>query len=64
MSVRIVIADDHEIVRQGVRRILETHPEWEICAEAENGQKAVTSGTRTEARRHHYGRLDARHERS
>jgi DNA-binding NarL/FixJ family response regulator len=42
MSVRIVIADDHEIVRQGVRRILETHPEWEICAEAENGQKAVT----------------------
>jgi DNA-binding NarL/FixJ family response regulator len=41
MSVRIVLADDHEIVRQGVRRILETHADWEICAEAENGQKAV-----------------------
>jgi DNA-binding NarL/FixJ family response regulator len=42
MSVRIVIADDHEIVRQGVRRILETHAGWEICAEAENGEKAVS----------------------
>jgi DNA-binding NarL/FixJ family response regulator len=41
MSVRIVIADDHEVVRQGVRRILETYADWEICAEAENGEKAV-----------------------
>jgi DNA-binding NarL/FixJ family response regulator len=42
MSVRIVLADDHEIVRQGVRRILEKHADWEICAEAENGEKAVS----------------------
>ena len=42
MSVRIVLADDHEIVRQGIRRILETHADWEICAEAENGEKAVS----------------------
>jgi DNA-binding NarL/FixJ family response regulator len=42
MSVRIVIADDHEVVRQGVRHILETHPGWEICGEAENGHKAVS----------------------
>lgn len=42
MPVRIVIADDHEIVRQGVRRILETRTDWEICAEADNGEKAVT----------------------
>jgi len=41
MSVRIVIADDHEIVRQGIRRILETQTGWEICAEAENGEAAV-----------------------
>jgi DNA-binding NarL/FixJ family response regulator len=41
MSVRIVLADDHEVVRQGVRRFLETQPSLEICAEAANGQEAV-----------------------
>lgn len=38
---RIVLADDHEVVRQGVRRFLETQPSLEICAEAANGQEAV-----------------------
>ena len=42
MSVRIVIADDHEVVRQGVRRLLQSRPEWEICGEAENGRQAVS----------------------
>ena len=41
MSVRILIADDHEIVRQGIRRVLEVKPDWEICGEASNGQEAV-----------------------
>lgn len=41
MSVRIIIADDHAVVREGIRRILETRPEFEICGEAENGQEAV-----------------------
>jgi DNA-binding NarL/FixJ family response regulator len=41
MSVRILIADDHAVVRQGVRRILAIRPEWEICGEAETGQAAV-----------------------
>ena len=41
MSVRIIVADDHAVVRQGIRRILETRPGWEICGEAENGQEAV-----------------------
>ncbi|MBQ9353074.1 MULTISPECIES: response regulator transcription factor [unclassified Phyllobacterium] len=38
---RILIADDHEIVRQGVRAILSTRERWEIVAEAENGRDAV-----------------------
>jgi DNA-binding NarL/FixJ family response regulator len=42
MSARIVIADDHEVVRQGVRRLLQSRPEWEICGEAENGRQAVS----------------------
>jgi len=37
----VLIVDDHEIVRQGVRRILETQNDWEICGEAENGQEAL-----------------------
>ena len=41
MPVKILIADDHEIVRQGIRRVLEAKPEWEICGEASNGQEAV-----------------------
>ena len=42
MSVlRILIADDHEIARQGIRCLLEDHPGWEICAEARDGREAV-----------------------
>jgi DNA-binding NarL/FixJ family response regulator len=41
MYVRIVLADDHEVVRQGVRRFLETQPSIEICGEAANGKEAV-----------------------
>ena len=41
MAVKILIADDHEIVRQGIRRVLEARPEWQICGEAANGQEAV-----------------------
>jgi DNA-binding NarL/FixJ family response regulator len=41
MSARILIADDHEVVRQGVRQILAARPEWEICGEAVNGQEAI-----------------------
>lgn len=39
--IRILIADDHELVRQGVRQTLETNPEWEVIAEAANGREAV-----------------------
>ena len=41
MSVRILIADDHAIVREGIRRVLESRPDWQICGEAANGQEAV-----------------------
>ena len=39
---RILIADDHEVVRSGLRAILESHEGWEVVAEAENGKDAVT----------------------
>ena len=39
--LRILIADDHEIVRRGVRTILSSHRGWEVCAEAATGREAV-----------------------
>jgi DNA-binding NarL/FixJ family response regulator len=41
MPAKILVADDHEVVRQGIRMILEARPDWEICGEAENGQEAI-----------------------
>ena len=40
-KLRILLADDHEIVRQGVRMLIEKEPGWEVCAEAADGRKAV-----------------------
>jgi DNA-binding NarL/FixJ family response regulator len=40
-QLRILIADDHEVVRKGIRSIIESHPGWEVCGEASDGRKAV-----------------------
>jgi len=40
-SVRILIADDHTIVRHGLARLLEEQPDLKVVGEANNGQKAV-----------------------
>jgi len=39
--IRVLLADDHELMRQGVRNLLELYPEVEICGEAKDGQEAV-----------------------
>jgi DNA-binding NarL/FixJ family response regulator len=38
---RILIADDHDVVRRGIRVLLEGHPGWEIAGEAKDGREAV-----------------------
>jgi DNA-binding NarL/FixJ family response regulator len=38
---RILIADDYEVVRAGLRSVLQTHEGWEVVAEADNGKDAV-----------------------
>ena len=38
---RLLIADDHEIVRQGVRALIESKGGWEVCGEARSGQEAL-----------------------
>jgi DNA-binding NarL/FixJ family response regulator len=45
--LRILIADDHEVARQGIRALLEAHPGWEVCAEAKDGREAVELASTT-----------------
>jgi DNA-binding NarL/FixJ family response regulator len=45
-ALRILIADDHELVRRGVRSLLESEPGWEVCGEATNGRQAVSEARR------------------
>jgi DNA-binding NarL/FixJ family response regulator len=40
-KLRILVADDHEIVRHGLVSLIESHAGWEVCAEAGNGRMAV-----------------------
>jgi len=41
MTIRILLVDDHPIVRQGLKAILEGHPGWEVIGEASDGVEAV-----------------------
>jgi NarL family two-component system response regulator LiaR len=41
-DIRVLVADDHIIVRKGIRALLETEPGIEVVGEAENGREAVT----------------------
>jgi DNA-binding NarL/FixJ family response regulator len=40
-NLRIVLGDDHTLVRQGICKILEEHPDWQVVAQASNGRDAV-----------------------
>jgi DNA-binding NarL/FixJ family response regulator len=41
MGLRILLADDHTLLRQGLRRMLEERPDWQVVAEAGDGRDAV-----------------------
>ncbi len=41
-NLRILIADDHDLMRRGVKALLQSHPGWEVCGEAHTGREAVT----------------------
>jgi CheY-like chemotaxis protein len=42
MPIRIFVADDHDIVREGVKSLLKSRPEWTICGEASDGTQAAS----------------------
>jgi DNA-binding NarL/FixJ family response regulator len=41
-ALRILIADDHDLMRRGLKALLESHTGWTVCAEAHTGREAVT----------------------
>ena len=41
-NLRILIADDHDLMRRGLKALIESRPGWQVCDEAHTGQEAVT----------------------
>lgn len=47
MTVRILLADDHDVVRRGLKELLEEQVGWHVCAEAASGREAVERAVQT-----------------
>ena len=45
-NLRLLIADDHAVVRAGLRALLESRKGWEVCAEAADGREALEKATK------------------
>jgi len=45
--VRILIAEDHDVVRSGLRHVIESQPNWQVVAEAADGKEAVQKALET-----------------
>lgn len=43
MPTRFLIADDNRLWRRGLRQLIEQHPGWTVCAEADDGRQAVAN---------------------
>ena len=40
-EIRLLVVDDHEVIRQGVRSVLTQYVGWEVCGEAVDGEDAI-----------------------
>ena len=48
VTIRLLITDDHKVVRQGLRMVLELYPDLEVVGEASNGEEALRMARRLE----------------
>ena len=46
--LRILIADDHDVMREGTRAVIERQPGWEVCGTASTGREAVAKAAELE----------------
>ena len=58
-AARILLADDHAMVRKGLRMVLDAQPDLTVVAEAGDGAEAIELGMRERRRSGGAGRLDA-----
>jgi DNA-binding NarL/FixJ family response regulator len=45
-ALKILLADDHPLMRQGIRDVLESQPDWTVCGDAATGREAVAMAKR------------------
>ena len=45
-QLKVLLADDHDLVRRGLRALIERAPEWKVCGEAATGPEAVEQAVR------------------
>ena len=45
-AVRILLGDDHTVVRQGLRKVLEEQPAWQVIAQASDGREGLNAAAR------------------
>ena len=46
-NIRLMLVDDHQVIRTGLKSFLQTQPDFEVVAEASNGQEAITLALET-----------------
>ncbi len=46
-NLRILIADDHDLMRRGLKALVESHPGWQVCDEAHTGREAIAKSEAT-----------------
>jgi DNA-binding NarL/FixJ family response regulator len=46
-NLRILIADDHDLMRRGLKALVESHPGWQVCDEAYTGREAIAKVEQT-----------------
>ena len=61
-SLRLLLVDDHEPIRRGIRELLASHANWSVCGEAADGIDAIEKKQATVTRHRSNGHFHAAHE--